>query len=804
MGGGLQNNQTIETEAFNYESFLRKKLIEHEKCGFEVDVKNIHPMLFDWQKVVTKWAAGLGKAALFESCGLGKTIQQIEWARLVHEKTKEDIIVIAPLAVSYQTIREAEKIGILVNPCKTKADIKRGINITNYERIDAFDMSRFIGVVLDESGILKGFTSKTKIALMEAFYRTPFKLCCTATPSPNDHMELLNHAEFLNIMRSNEALARWFINDTMQFGSYRIKKHAAKDFWRWVSSWAVCINVPSDIGYSDEGYLLPSLNTHKVIIDTPDHDYKNGKLFSDVSVEGLNATTLYRELRETAQQRCERAAQLVNGHDDYWIVWCNMNYEADLLAKLIPGAVNVYGSMKSRGKEEQLKKFANGETRVLVSKPSLAGFGLNLQHVNQVAFVGLSYSFEQRYQAIRRCWRFGQEREVDEYIVLSPVEEQVYKVIQKKEGKHEEMQRNMVTNISGYSDLAPKKQHVITSYTREDAKGENWHLIYGDAIREIKTIPGNSIHLGLHSPPFSQLYIYSDSIADMGNCKDDDEFLEHYGFLAPELYRVTIPGRLCVIHCKDLVNYKNNSGRAGLRDFPGKIIQLFESHGWQYHSRVTIWKDPVIEMQRTKSQGLLHAQIKRDTSMSRQGLPDYLIVFRKWPETGETSGPEPIIRPEGFDAFVGDNVPVSENANCGKETYLFAWDEKAKCWVLTQKNEGDEIGSIHVWQRYASPVWFDVQQTDVLNCRAARISEDEKHICPLQMPIVRRVVHLWSNPGDVVFSPFAGIGSEIYGAIEMGRKGLGIELKKSYFDYAKENLLQLEIKMRQKQLKLFA
>jgi DNA modification methylase len=464
------------------------------------------------------------------------------------------------------------------------------------------------------------------------------------------------------------------------------------------------------------------------------------------------------------------------------VLWCNTNDEAERLAKLIPGGVNVYGSMKTSDKENELKKFANGETRVLITKPSIAGFGLNLQHVCNVVFVGLSFSFEQRYQAIRRCWRFGQLRSVNDYLVLSPAEEQAYRIVHKKESNHKEMQERMVRNISDYSDLAPKKKSIYIENEREDAQGENWKLILGDAVKEIKTIPSESVHLCLHSPPFSQLYIYSDSIADMGNCKDDDEFLEHYEYIIPEIHRVTVPGRLCVVHCKDLVNYKNNAGRSGLRDFPGKIIRSFEKHDWQYHSRVTIWKDPVIEMQRTKSQGLLHAQVKRDTSMSRQGLPDYLLVFRKWPDTGETSGPEPIVRERGFDYYIGENPPGED---------------------VEAKMEDSELYSIHVWQRYASPVWFDIQQTNVLNCKLARTKEDEKHICPLQLPIIERVVHLWSLEGDTVFSPFAGIGSELYGAVKLNRKGLGIELKKSYFDYGVNTLEGLELKMRQKQLQLF-
>ena len=319
----------------------------------------------------------------------------------------------------------------------------------------------------------------------------------------------------------------------------------------------------------------------------------------------------------------------------------------------------------------------------------------------------------------------------------------------------------------------------------DQKSGKNWQLYCGDSIEVTKSIPKDSIHFSIYSPPFSSLYIYSSSISDMGNCKNDDEFFEHYNFLLPEIYRILMPGRLTAVHCKDLVNYKNRDGAAGLRDFAGEIIRAHERHGFQYHSRVTIWKDPVIEMQRTKAQGLLHAQVKRDSSLSRVGLPDYLLLFRKWPDTGETSGPEPVTR-SGFDSFIGEEKPNDDR-------YEFVYDEAFGAWLLIP-SEDKTLASIHVWQRYASPVWFDIQQTNVLNCRAARDPGDENHICPLQMDVIKRAVHLWTNSGDIVFSPFAGIGSELYGSVEMGRRAVGIELKQAYYNQAVKYLTNLENK----------
>lgn len=296
--------------------------------------------------------------------------------------------------------------------------------------------------------------------------------------------------------------------------------------------------------------------------------------------------------------------------------------------------------------------------------------------------------------------------------------------------------------------------------------GKNYALYNGDSCEVLKGIPDNSIHFSIYSPPFSNLYIYSDSVADMGNSADDEEFMKHYDFVIRDLHRVTMPGRLSAVHCKDLPLYHNRDGAAGLKDFPGMIIRAHEAAGWTYHSRVTIWKDPVIEMQRTKNHGLLHKNFAVRAEVTRQGMADYLIVFRKWEGVEGTESTEPVKHDRKPGDYIGENPPT--------------------------EYDSDRDYSIQVWQRYASPVWFDIQQTNVLNIRQAREDKDEKHICPLQLDVIERSVDLWTNKGDVVLSPFAGIGSEGYSALKMGRKYIGIELKESYFDVAYSNLDQVE------------
>lgn len=435
----------------DYLDFLTNKIKRHDSTGFLLPIDDINTNLFDWQKVIVRWALFQGRSALFEDCGLGKTPQQLEWAMQVHRKTGGNIIILAPLAVAQQSKREADKFGIgPVTVCRKQSDVRPGINITNYEMIDHFDAGCFAGVVLDEASVLKSFSGKVKNKLMHAFRHTQYKLVCTATPAPNDLMEILNQADFLGIMPSNEALARWFINDTMSFGSYRLKKHAVRDFWEWVQSWAVWINTPSDIGYSDEGYRLPAIET-KIHTITQKHDYSNGQLFA---VDVLNATNLYREMRQTAEARCAKAADIINTGNASWIIWCNTNDESRRLTSGIDGAVELTGSMDVKKKEDILEAFGSGKIKRLVSKPSICGWGLNWQHINHQISVGINFSFEQKYQSLKRIHRFGQTKTVQDHVVISETEHQVYNIVKEKAENNSKFQALMKTDIDKY--LNPK------------------------------------------------------------------------------------------------------------------------------------------------------------------------------------------------------------------------------------------------------------------------------------------------------------------------------------------------------------
>lgn len=430
--------------AAEYEEFLSSKFVIAHGDG--IDAGALPPQLFPFQRDAVTWALNRGRAALFLDTGLGKSFCQLAWAARVAEYSGGRVLILAPLAVAAQTIREGVKIGIHVEYVRDQSEVDRAearIVITNYDRLGKFDAGTFSGVVLDESSILKSFMGATKRALLELFANTRFRLACTATPAPNDHLELGNHAEFLGVLTSHEMIARWFITDQSEFGTYRLKGHAIEPFWNWVTSWARCAGLPSDMGpYDDAGYVLPALEIHKHIVEVDiTKDRQNGSLFR---IPEMSATSVHKEKRISVGARADRIASLVNEEpNEPWVIWCDTDYESDALQERLPHAVDVRGSMSPEAKERALIDFSCSRNGKIITKPKLAGFGLNWQHCARVAFVGATFSFESYYQAIRRCWRFGQERPVRVHVALASTEDCVWDVMQRKSVAHESMKREM-------------------------------------------------------------------------------------------------------------------------------------------------------------------------------------------------------------------------------------------------------------------------------------------------------------------------------------------------------------------------
>lgn len=424
-----------------YADLLARKSADAPLRGLST-IPSLHSDMFPYQRDVTEFLLGVGGGAAFLDTGLGKSLVALEWSRVVAEHAGKPILMLAPLAVAPQHVREAKKFGYDdARVVRDRSEIGPGINVTNYAKLEHFDPSDFAGVVLDESSIIKNFTGQTTRKMMAMWNATPFRLACTATPAPNDHMELGQHSQFLGVMNSNEMLTRWFIADQNNMGRYRLKGHAVKPYWNWVASWARCISKPSDLGYSDEGFELPPLNVFRHVVKSDISIDAGDRLFR---IPDTSATAIHKEKRLTAEARATVIAERVNEErGETWIVWCDTDYEADALMQRIPGAVEVRGSMTDAVKEERLVGFSVGNIRVLISKPSIAGFGLNWQHCARMAFAGLSFSYEAYYQAIRRCYRFGQKRPVDVHIALADTERAIWDVINRKSGDHEQMKVEM-------------------------------------------------------------------------------------------------------------------------------------------------------------------------------------------------------------------------------------------------------------------------------------------------------------------------------------------------------------------------
>lgn len=694
--------------------------------------------LFDYQKAILKWALKKGRCAIFAGTGLGKSYMELAWGANVARETGKPVILMCPLAVADQIVAEAKRFGICAERADYQDDVQHPIvYVTNYAKLQRFNPSQFGGIILDESSIIKHQDGKTKAALIEFTREISFRLASTATPAPNDYMELGSHAEFLGVCSSAEMLATFFVHDGGETSKWRLKGHAQKPFWQWVCSWSVLLRSPEDLGFDGSSHVLPELIEEQITVNS--ESTMTGFMFP------LEAQTLQERLgarRETIAERVEAAANVVNAEpNEHWVCWCHLNKESEALAESIPGSVELRGDQSDDQKERILRDFSQGKIRVLVCKPGMAGFGLNWQHCARMIFVGLNDSWEQVYQAIRRCWRFGQKRPVKVYYVAADIEGDVVRNLKRKDQQAKEMANSMAEEVSVFqSDEVLNSREIQVAYATATNKTDLYEVRLGDCVEETAQMENESIDFSIYSPPFSSLYTYSASPRDMGNTVSDDEFFEHYRFLVREIFRITKPGRLTAFHCMLLPSTKAFHGEIGLRDFRGELIRIHMEEGWIYHSEHCIWKDPVVAMQRTKALGLLWKTIKKDSSMSRAGIADYLVSCRK-----PGKNPEPI-------SHTAEQFPVKE------------------------------------WQKIASPIWMDINQSDTLQHKSAREDDDERHICPLQLEVIRRALKLYSNPGDLVLSPFAGIGSEGFVSIEQGRRFVGVELKKSYYEQACANL----------------
>lgn len=723
-----------EINSLDYLSFLQSKASVIADSG--VNPQDTHPRLFDWQSQVVKWALRRGRAAIFADCGMGKTLMQIEWAKQIGKR----VLIVAPLSVAEQTIEEASGIGVDIRYTSHPQDID-GIWITNYQKLHHFIGTHYDAIVLDESSILKSLDGKTRTMLIQEFSTIQHRLCCTATPAPNDLSELANHSEFLGAMSRVEMLATFFVHDSERSGSdgWRLKGHAKEAFWQWMAQWAIYIRRPSDLGYPDDKFQLPKLSINCDVVEVDVR--QEGCLFPGLT-GGIKGRSEMRRL--TINDRVNRAVEIIKSSDDQWLIWCKLNDEGRLIHKALQGeSVLIEGATDDDDKVAFERRWRLGQVKTLISKPSMFGFGLNWQHCRNVMYLGMDDSFEQYYQSVRRCWRFGQRRDVNVVIITSDAETAIVENINRKEQQAMEMAESIVSAIRSIQiDMVVQDVRRKDVYKMKEVIDDKWKMMMGDCVERIREVPNQSIGLSVFSPPFASLYTYSSSDRDMGNSKDYDQFFEHFKFLIPELLRVTKPGRRSCVHVQQLTTTKVTHGVIGWRDFRADVVRHFVEAGWVYDGEVVIDKDPQAQAIRTKAKALMFVQKNKDSAWSRPAMADYILLFRS----------------------PGDNLEPIQTDVTNEE-----------------------------WIQFARPIWYGIDESDTLNYAVARESSDERHICPLQLGTIERCVRLWSNQKDTVLSPFAGIGSEGFVSVKHGRKFIGIELKESYFNQAVKNLKSISV-----------
>lgn len=705
-----------------YEVFIESKLKEVRPFGFEGIPANKH--LREYQRFVVRRALLQGRFAIFGDCGTGKTIMELAWSEEVQKHTSGQVLNLCPLSVVGQTIDEGKKFGVKVERW-TGQDCP-GIFITNYEQLKNLP-DKWAGVVADESSILKNYSGATKQLMIEKFYGIRYKLACTATPSPNDELEIGNHSEWLEYKTSQDMRSEYFTTDkNIDKGEkYRLKKHSIKAFYGWVATWAVMFSKPSDLGFDEPGFDLPPLKIHEHLVESA--AASEGYL---IKPEAVSATEYHAELRATEAERLAKVVELVSSKKKQWLIWVNQNHEGVELEKSITGAVNIQGSDTDEKKEKAFSDFAKGKLKVLITKAKIAAFGLNFQKCSNQVYSGMDFSYEALYQRIRRSWRFGQSETVHINLITVSSMRNVSESIAIKKAKFEKMQKYMIENINAET---PKEYKMTT----KEYSTNNCTLYNGDCVQEIKKIGNEAIDYTFFSPPFGALYVFSDNPHDMSNVKNNDEFFNHFRYLIPELLRVTKPGRLCSLHVMQSTTLLGRDGFYSIVDFRGEIIREFQKAGWYFHGEHMIRKDPKTAAIRTKNRQLMWGTTKSDSSVVRPGLADYILTFRK----------------------PGDNaIPIKNDIPFG------------------------------LWCEMAEPIWWNVDEGDVIKgSRDGRDEKDERHITATQLKPIEWLYLMYSNKGDTVLSPFAGIGSESYQAIKMGRKAIAIELKESYFNQCVKN-----------------
>lgn len=803
-----------------YEDFLKGKVQVAPVSGFEVRPEDINPALKPHQRDAVIWAVKGGRRALFEAFGLGKTVQELEWCRLVQEHEQKPVIIVLPLGVRQEFTRDAQKLLGMDAPVyvRTMEEIKNNpakIYITNYERVrdGDIDIHYFAGAALDEASVLRSYGSKTFQTFMDLFKGLKYKLVATATPSPNRYKELIHYAGYLEVMDTGQALTRFFQRDSTKANNLTLYPHKEEEFWLWVSSWALFLSSPSDLGYDATGYDLPPLDVrlHKIntrIGDVMDPDGQV-KMMRDAAVSLQDAA---KEKNESVMARVAKAREIVDSDPNaHFLLWHDLEYERKTILKEIPGTVDIYGSMDYDERERRVIDFSEGRTRIFATKKSLSGSGCNFQrHCHRAIFVGIDYEFNDFIQAIHRIYRFLQSEQVIIDVIFTEAEEQIWQVLQEKWKNHNKLQEKMRQIVLQYGLLGEHQAERMArsiGVNRVEMRGKNWTYVNNDCVEEVRRIADNSVGLIHTSIPFSNHYEYTPSYNDFGHNENTEKFFEQMDYLTPELLRILQPGRVAAIHVKDRVLFGNVTGYGmpSMEPFHAQCIQHYMKHGFIYFGMITVVTDVVRENNQTYRLGW--TEQCKDGSKMGVGCPEYILLFRKLPTDRshayadvkvEKSKEQYPLSQWQLDAHAfwrssgNRNLDPDELARLKMSDRMRRFREHSKRTVydyqehieLSKELESrDAISKEFMTVPPASvhpDVWDDVNRMKTLNTSQSQ-RRKQLHVCPLQLDIVERIINRYSNENDIVFEPFGGIGTVPMMAVRMGRYGYGCELNGNYF-----------------------
>ena len=802
-----------------YQDFIEQKIKTSPFSGFEIDRDEINPMAFEFQKDSIVWALKGGKRALFSSFGLGKTLAQLEMARLTVKHKGGKALIICPLGVKQEFTQDGKKLDIKLTYVKNDTDIQNSptdIMITNYERVrdGGIDVNQFMFVTLDEASVLRSYGSKTYQEFLPKFDQVPYKFVCTATPSPNKFKELIHYAGFLGIMDTGQALTRFFGRNSTKANDLTLYSHKEEEFWLWMSTWALFITKPSDLGYSDEGYALPNLNIHYHCVGV-DHSLAETeldgqkKIFRDGAMGLAEAS---REKRMTMPDRINKMSEIVNSQDKdkHWLIWHDLEDERRAIKKAIPTTVEVYGSQTIEEKESNIIGFANGEIQYLATKPRISGSGCNFQHhCSDMIFLGVGYKFNDFIQSVHRCFRFRQTKEVNVHIIYAESEESILKTLLAKWQQHKDLVDNMTALIKQFGLTANAMDSLKRSIGMEryEVNGQFYTAINNDCVEETKNMEENSIDLIHTSIPFGNQYEYSPSYNDFGHNEDNEAFFDQMDFLVPNLLRILKPGRVAAIHVKDRILFGNATGLGmpSVDPFSDMTVAAFRKHGFIFFGRITVVTDVVRENKQTYRLGW--TENSKDGSKMGCGMNEYVLLFRKLPtDTSKAYADVPVTKPKdeytraqwqvdaaGFWRSSGDRFLSSDEIKSLPIEKVQRYFQDFSSNSLYNYKEHIRVGQV-MEDANKLPSTFcsilpvsndDDVWTDVLRMRTLNSNQTQKklqnHVCPLQLDIVERIIRRFSNEGDLVLDPFGGLMTVPYMALNMKRRGMGIELNSDYF-----------------------